>query len=109
MGGRYAGETTGEELRICRAAVTHRITCICQLCHMHINYIYTVGLMAALWKNNKSVTTWNLPRRATFREKYGSIQDQLKALSCMDELLSGEHFVSAILFLQVCTYVNDFC
>ena len=50
-----------------------------------------VGLMVTLWKNDKSVTTWYLPRPcATFREKYDSIQDQLKALSCMDDLLSGK-------------------
>ena len=52
-----------------------------------------VGLMAALWRNDKSVRKWHLPRPcATFRDKHNKIQDQLKALSCMDELLSGKHF-----------------
>ena len=54
--------------------------------------MYTVGLMASLWRNDKSVKQWHLTRPCTtFRDKYDRIQDQLKALSCMDELLSGKH------------------
>lgn len=58
-------------------------------------------------KNDKSVTTWNLPRPcATFHEKYDSIQDQLKALSYMDELLSGEHFINLVYHSSVYDFLN---
>ena len=69
--------------------------------HYCNNYGYpmlcTVGLMTALWRNDKSVRKWHLPRPcATFRDKYNRIQDQLKSLSCMDELLSGKYFLPPV-------------
>lgn len=54
-------------------------------------YAIAVGLMTALWRNNKAVKTWHIPKPCLiFRERYDVIQEQLHTISCMDDLLSGE-------------------
>ena len=50
----------------------------------------TVDLMSALWRNDKSVKVWKIPKPCdVFRAKYDSIQENLQNISCMDDLLSG--------------------
>jgi hypothetical protein len=49
-----------------------------------------VGLMSSQWKNDKSVRTWMLPKSCkVFSAKFDEIQQQLQAISCMDDLLAG--------------------
>lgn len=57
-----------------------------------ILYIFIVGLMSSLWRDNKSVRTWKITRPCSvFRQKYDHIQDHLQWISCMDDLLSGKN------------------
>ena len=51
----------------------------------------TVELLQALWRDDSRVShVWTLPRPCVpFQAKYDTIQQQLEALSVMDELLSG--------------------
>jgi len=49
-----------------------------------------VGLMSALWRSEKAVKYWKIPKQCrVFSKKYDLIQDQLQSISCMDDLLSG--------------------
>ena len=51
--------------------------------------------MSALWRNDKSVKVWKIPRPCdVFRAKYDSIQENLQNISCMDDLLSGMFSIS---------------
>ena len=46
--------------------------------------------MSSQWKNDKSVRTWMLPKSCKiFSAKFDEIQQQLQAISCMDDLLAG--------------------
>lgn len=66
--------------------------------------VHAVGLMSALWQNDKSVKVWTLPRPcAVFRSKYDDIQEQLQTISYMDELLSGKSAFDYILMLRINT------
>ena len=47
----------------------------------------TVGLMSALWRSEKTVKYWKVPKQChVFSQKYDLIQDQLHSVSCMDDL-----------------------
>lgn len=63
--------------------------------------IHPANLMSSIWKPDKSVQKWVLPRRPVrssdvqemmcghFQQKYDVIQEKIMAIGCMDELLSG--------------------
>ena len=67
--------------------------------------------MSSQWKNDKSVQTWILPKSCrVFSAKFDEIQQNLQAISCMDELLAGVVVLwyTGILLLGV-NYVIDVC
>ena len=50
-----------------------------------------VGLLGSLWRDDKSVKLWKIPKPCeTFSKKYDYVQQQLQEISCMDDLLSGK-------------------
>ena len=68
----------------------HVLICCCMYIVYHKLITCTVGLMSALWRNDKTVKHWKLRKACeVFGNKFDKIQDQLQCISCMDELLSG--------------------
>ena len=64
----------------------------------------TVGLMSALYRSDKTVKMWKIPRPCnTFRQKFDHINQQVHGISCMDDLLRGKHiFTPASFLLRAC-------
>ena len=61
--------------------------------HMHIIIcgVIAVGLMTTMWISDHTVRKWVLARPCTtFSEKYDKVHEQIRQISCMDDLLSGE-------------------
>lgn len=70
----------------------------------NVNFTSIASLMSEIWRPDKSVRKWVLPRRPVgtmgtndvqemmcghFQHKYDAIQDMIMKIGCMDELLSG--------------------
>ncbi len=54
-----------------------------------------IQLMRALWVQDHQVRKWILARPCEiFRAKYDTVQEQIRQISCMDDLLSGEWYAS---------------
>ena len=65
--------------------------CVCTNILHAYNISHTVNLMSALWRRDRSVRLWWVPRPcAIYEEKYDEIQEHLRSISCMDDLLSGK-------------------
>ena len=46
--------------------------------------------MSTLWAPDSSIRKWLLPRPCEiFRDKYDTVTEQLRKISCMEDLLSG--------------------
>ena len=57
---------------------------------MYFLFPCIVGLMSTLWISDASIRKWILRRPCEiFRDKYDTVTEQLKKISCMDDLLSG--------------------
>ena len=78
----------------CVVSSPYKLACIHTTCDLAKSIIYTnttVCLMSGLWRKDKTIQVWYLKKPCeAFRNKYNKIQEQLKQLCCMDELLSGK-------------------
>lgn len=77
--------------------------------YVDLLYLSIVGLMRALWVQDHSVRKWILPRPCEiFCAKYDNVQEQIRQISCMDDLLSGEWYVwlTSPSFFMVCVCIN---
>ncbi len=57
---------------------------------LHAQNLSTVALMASLWAPDARFNKWILPRPCEiFKSKYNTVNTQITAISCADDLLSG--------------------
>ena len=50
-----------------------------------------VGLLSTLWVSDSTVRKWILPRPCeVFCNQYNTVNEKIKKISCMDDLISGE-------------------
>ena len=67
-------------------------------------YSISVALMSTLWVSDTRIRKWILSRPCwIFQNKYNTVNEQIKAISCADDLLSGMLYC---LIVYACMHVS---